>query len=216
MTEIPTWLPVVALALERADGRILMQRRPPGKAHGGLWEFPGGKVEAGESPRAALVREVNEELAIRRSTALADARVLRRNGAAARCARDCHPALQCAGMGGRAARARGRGVRLVHPRRDRRAGNAAARLRSCSKGCREGIGAPGRIPEPPTLRLRDSNHPGALSKALGDAYVGAPGAAHIGRRPIRSLVLNPAELRARERRTYASTQHLAITAGCAS
>lgn len=55
---------VVALALERADGRILMQRRPPEKAHGGLWEFPGGKVEPGETPRAALVREVNEELAI--------------------------------------------------------------------------------------------------------------------------------------------------------
>ena len=55
---------VVAVALERADGRILMQRRPPGKAHGGLWEFPGGKVERGESPRAALVREVNEELGI--------------------------------------------------------------------------------------------------------------------------------------------------------
>lgn len=57
-------VPVVALALECADGRILMQQRPPGKAHGGLWEFPGGKVEPGETPRAALVREVNEELAI--------------------------------------------------------------------------------------------------------------------------------------------------------
>jgi 8-oxo-dGTP diphosphatase len=55
---------VVAVALERADGRILMQRRPPGTAHGGLWEFPGGKVEPGETPRAALIREVNEELAI--------------------------------------------------------------------------------------------------------------------------------------------------------
>jgi 8-oxo-dGTP diphosphatase len=55
---------VVAAALERGDGRILMQRRPAGKAHAGLWEFPGGKVEPGETPRAALVREVNEELAI--------------------------------------------------------------------------------------------------------------------------------------------------------
>jgi 8-oxo-dGTP diphosphatase len=64
VTEIPTWIAVVALALERDDGRILMQRRPSGKAHGGLWEFPGGKVEPGENPRAALVREVNEELAI--------------------------------------------------------------------------------------------------------------------------------------------------------
>jgi 8-oxo-dGTP diphosphatase len=55
---------VVAAALERADGRILMQQRPPGKAHAGLWEFPGGKVEPGEAPRAALVRELNEELAV--------------------------------------------------------------------------------------------------------------------------------------------------------
>jgi len=55
---------VVAVALRRADGRILMQRRPKGKAHGGLWEFPGGKVEPGESPRAALVREIDEELAV--------------------------------------------------------------------------------------------------------------------------------------------------------
>lgn len=55
---------VVAAALERADGRILMQQRPPEKAHGGLWEFPGGKVEPGETPRAALIREVGEELAI--------------------------------------------------------------------------------------------------------------------------------------------------------
>lgn len=55
---------VVAVALERADGCILMQQRPPGKAHAGLWEFPGGKVEPAETPRTALVREVSEELAI--------------------------------------------------------------------------------------------------------------------------------------------------------
>jgi 8-oxo-dGTP diphosphatase len=64
VAEIPTTLVVVALALERGDGRILMQQRPPEKAHGGLWEFPGGKVEPGETPRNAVVREINEELAI--------------------------------------------------------------------------------------------------------------------------------------------------------
>jgi 8-oxo-dGTP diphosphatase len=54
---------VVAGALCR-DGRWLMQRRPLHKAHGGLWEFPGGKVEAGEAPAAALARELAEELGI--------------------------------------------------------------------------------------------------------------------------------------------------------
>lgn len=64
MESIPTWIPVVALALHAPDGRILMHRRPPEKAHGGLWEFPGGKVEPGEHPVIALVREISEELAI--------------------------------------------------------------------------------------------------------------------------------------------------------
>jgi 8-oxo-dGTP diphosphatase len=64
VTEKPTWIAVVAVALEDSEGRILMQRRPLGKAHGGMWEFPGGKVEPDETPRAALVREVNEELAL--------------------------------------------------------------------------------------------------------------------------------------------------------
>lgn len=54
---------VVAAALRR-DDRWLMQRRPAHKAHGGLWEFPGGKVEPGEAPAAALVRELAEELGI--------------------------------------------------------------------------------------------------------------------------------------------------------
>lgn len=57
-------LPVVAAALVNAAGEVLVQRRPTGKAHGGLWEFPGGKVEAGESPEQALIRELDEELAI--------------------------------------------------------------------------------------------------------------------------------------------------------
>ena len=65
MTEIPTWLFVVAAAVCRADGRWLLHRRPPGKHHGGLWEFPGGKVEEGETPKAALRRELGEELGLR-------------------------------------------------------------------------------------------------------------------------------------------------------
>ena len=64
MANIPTWIAVVAGVLEDGNGRFLMQKRPPGKHHGGLWEFPGGKVEPGETPRNALVRELNEELTI--------------------------------------------------------------------------------------------------------------------------------------------------------
>ena len=64
MTGFPPLL-VVAVALVDADGRVLVQQRPPGKAMGGLWEFPGGKVEAGETPEAALVRELEEELGMR-------------------------------------------------------------------------------------------------------------------------------------------------------
>ncbi|MDR6789625.1 8-oxo-dGTP diphosphatase [Sphingomonas sp. BE138] len=55
---------VVAAALIDDHGKCLMQQRPAGKHHGGLWEFPGGKVEPGEHPAAALVRELAEELAI--------------------------------------------------------------------------------------------------------------------------------------------------------
>lgn len=59
------WIPVVAGALHGADGRWLMHRRPLGKAHAGLWEFPGGKVEHTEMPVESLVRELHEELGIR-------------------------------------------------------------------------------------------------------------------------------------------------------
>lgn len=55
---------MVAAALTRPDGRWLMHRRPAHKHHGGLWEFPGGKVEPGETPLSALVRELEEELGV--------------------------------------------------------------------------------------------------------------------------------------------------------
>jgi 8-oxo-dGTP diphosphatase len=55
---------VAACALIDADGRVLLAQRPAGKSMAGLWEFPGGKVEAGERPEQTLIRELEEELAI--------------------------------------------------------------------------------------------------------------------------------------------------------
>jgi 8-oxo-dGTP diphosphatase len=55
---------VAACALIDADGRVLLAQRPQGKAMAGLWEFPGGKVEAGERPEESLIRELKEELGI--------------------------------------------------------------------------------------------------------------------------------------------------------
>jgi len=55
---------VVACALVDADGRVLIAQRPEGKAMAGLWEFPGGKIEAGETPEDALIRELAEELGV--------------------------------------------------------------------------------------------------------------------------------------------------------
>jgi 8-oxo-dGTP diphosphatase len=55
---------VAACALVDADGRVLLARRPEGKAMAGLWEFPGGKVEDGERPEETLIRELKEELGI--------------------------------------------------------------------------------------------------------------------------------------------------------
>lgn len=55
---------VAAVALIDPDGRVLLAQRPEGKSMAGLWEFPGGKVEPGETPEAALIRELREELGI--------------------------------------------------------------------------------------------------------------------------------------------------------
>lgn len=63
MEKNPT-LTVVAAALVDPAGRVLLQQRPPGGAMAGLWEFPGGKIEPGEWPEAALVRELSEELGL--------------------------------------------------------------------------------------------------------------------------------------------------------
>lgn len=67
MTEIVTDKPillVVACALVDADRRVLIAQRPEGKHMAGMWEFPGGKIEPGETPEAALIRELREELGI--------------------------------------------------------------------------------------------------------------------------------------------------------
>ncbi|MGF7158494.1 8-oxo-dGTP diphosphatase [Rhodoligotrophos appendicifer] len=60
---------VAACALVDADGRVLLAKRPEGKALAGLWEFPGGKVEPDETPEIALIRELREELGIEVSAA---------------------------------------------------------------------------------------------------------------------------------------------------
>jgi 8-oxo-dGTP diphosphatase len=62
-TSLPLVL-VVACALVDADRRVLLSQRPEGKTLAGLWEFPGGKVDPGETPEQALVRELEEELGI--------------------------------------------------------------------------------------------------------------------------------------------------------
>jgi 8-oxo-dGTP diphosphatase len=64
MTDKPLLL-VAAAALVDVDGRVLICQRPEGKPLAGLWEFPGGKVEAGETPETCLIRELDEELGIR-------------------------------------------------------------------------------------------------------------------------------------------------------
>jgi 8-oxo-dGTP diphosphatase len=64
MDSTPPLVLVAACVLRDGEGRILIARRPPGRPLAGLWEFPGGKVERGESPEHALVRELAEELGI--------------------------------------------------------------------------------------------------------------------------------------------------------
>jgi 8-oxo-dGTP diphosphatase len=64
MEDFPTLIPVVAALIRDDAGRILLQQALPGKRHAGRWEVPGGKVDPGETPRAALVREIGEELGI--------------------------------------------------------------------------------------------------------------------------------------------------------
>jgi 8-oxo-dGTP diphosphatase len=63
LTGVPIVL-VAACALVDPDGRVLLAQRPQGKSMAGLWEFPGGKVEAGETPESCLIRELHEELGI--------------------------------------------------------------------------------------------------------------------------------------------------------
>ena len=64
MAKIPTAIRVVAIALIDRGGRVLLQKRRSEARHGGLWEFPGGKVERGESLESALIREIAEELGV--------------------------------------------------------------------------------------------------------------------------------------------------------
>ncbi len=64
MTAARDLLLVVAAALVDPDGRVLIAQRPEGKSMAGLWEFPGGKIETSETPEAALIRELREELGI--------------------------------------------------------------------------------------------------------------------------------------------------------
>ncbi len=64
MAQTQPMILVVAVALVDADGRILIAQRPAGKSMAGLWEFPGGKIEKGERPEEALIRELREELDI--------------------------------------------------------------------------------------------------------------------------------------------------------
>jgi 8-oxo-dGTP diphosphatase len=84
----PTFVAVVAAAIRDGAGRLLLQQGLPHKRHAGLWEFPGGKVEIGETPRFALCREVAEELGI-----ALDANALEPAGFAEEAGEEGRPAL---------------------------------------------------------------------------------------------------------------------------
>ena len=104
---------VVAAAITDADGRILVARRPEGSSLAGLWEFPGGKIEIGETPEAALVRELSEELALKIAPAS-----LTPLGFASHAMVDFHLLLllfRCRAWVGVPVGQQGQAVRWVHP-----------------------------------------------------------------------------------------------------
>jgi 8-oxo-dGTP diphosphatase len=103
-----------ACALIDGDGRVLLSRRPEGKAMSGLWEFPGGKLAAGETPEAALVRELKEELGVG-----VDKSCLAPFGFASEDSGDFHllmPLYLCRKWTGRAAAMEGQELAWVFPR----------------------------------------------------------------------------------------------------
>lgn len=88
LKNIPTEIFVVAAVVTNESGELLLQKRGPGGRHAGLWEFPGGKVESGETPENALVRELEEELDLR-----IDSGILELVGTASEAADEEHPAI---------------------------------------------------------------------------------------------------------------------------
>ncbi|HSG33295.1 MAG TPA: (deoxy)nucleoside triphosphate pyrophosphohydrolase [Sphingomonadaceae bacterium] len=88
LKNIPTEILVVAAAVTNERGELLLQKRGPNGRHAGLWEFPGGKVEIGETPENALVRELEEELGVR-----IDSRYLEKFGSASEAAAGGYPAI---------------------------------------------------------------------------------------------------------------------------
>jgi 8-oxo-dGTP diphosphatase len=105
---------VVAVALVDVDGRVLVSRRPPGKSMAGLWEFPGGKLAAGETPEACLIRELEEELGI-----VTEAACLAPLTFASYAYADFHllmPLYVCRVWQGTAAAREGQALRWVRPR----------------------------------------------------------------------------------------------------